>query len=28
MSQVSEATGADVQALGIERGHRTLAITR
>jgi integrase/recombinase XerD len=26
--RVSEATGADVQALGIERGHRTLVITR
>ena len=25
--RVSEATGADVQALGIERGHRTLVIT-
>jgi integrase/recombinase XerD len=26
--RVSEATGADIEALGIERGHRTLAITR
>jgi len=26
--RVSEATGAGVQALGIERGHRTLVITR
>jgi integrase/recombinase XerD len=26
--RVSEATGADIQALGIERGHRTLVITR
>jgi integrase len=26
--QVSEATGADIEALGIERGHRTLVITR
>ena len=26
--RVSEATGADVQALGFERGHRTLVITR
>ena len=26
--RVSEATGADIQALGTERGHRTLAITR
>jgi integrase/recombinase XerD len=26
--RVSEATGADVEALGTERGHRTLAITR
>jgi integrase/recombinase XerD len=26
--RVSEATGADVQALGIERGHRTLVIIR
>ena len=25
---VSEATGADIEALGTERGHRTLAITR
>jgi integrase/recombinase XerD len=26
--RVSEATGADIEALGTERGHRTLAITR
>jgi integrase/recombinase XerD len=26
--RVSEATGADIEALGIERGHRTLAIVR
>ena len=26
--RVSEATGADIQNLGIERGHRTLVITR
>jgi len=26
--RVSEATGADIDALGTERGHRTLAITR
>ncbi len=26
--RVSEATGADIQALGVERGHRTLVITR
>ncbi len=26
--RVSEATGADVEALGIERGHRTLVVTR
>ncbi len=26
--RVSEATGANVEALGIERGHRTLVITR
>jgi integrase/recombinase XerD len=26
--QVSEATGADIEHLGIERGHRTLTITR
>jgi integrase/recombinase XerD len=26
--RVSEATSADIQALGIERGHRTLVITR
>ena len=25
--RVSEATGADIEALGIERGHRTLVIT-
>jgi hypothetical protein len=25
---VSEATGADIENLGIERGHRTLVITR
>ena len=25
---MSEATGADIEALGTERGHRTLAITR
>jgi integrase/recombinase XerD len=25
---VSEATGADIEAMGIERGHRTLVITR
>jgi integrase/recombinase XerD len=25
---VSEATGADIEALGMERGHRTLVITR
>jgi integrase/recombinase XerD len=25
---VSEATGADIQNLGIERGHRTLVVTR
>ena len=25
---MSEATGADIQALGVERGHRTLVITR
>jgi integrase/recombinase XerD len=25
---VSEATGADIEALGIERGHRTLVVTR
>jgi integrase/recombinase XerD len=25
---VSEATGANIEALGIERGHRTLVITR
>jgi integrase len=26
--RVSEATGADIEALGCERGHRTLVITR
>jgi len=26
--RVSEATGADIVALGVERGHRTLVITR
>src|SRR5690348_1947688 len=26
--RVSEATGADIQALAVERGHRTLTITR
>lgn len=26
--RVSEATGADIEALGTERGHRALAITR
>jgi integrase len=26
--RVSEATGADINALGVERGHRTLVITR
>jgi integrase len=26
--RVSEATGADIEALGIERGHRTLVVTR
>jgi Phage integrase, N-terminal SAM-like domain len=26
--RVSEATGAEIQALGVERGHRTLVITR
>jgi hypothetical protein len=25
---VSEATGADIEHLGVERGHRTLVITR
>jgi integrase len=25
---VSEATGADIEHLGLERGHRTLVITR
>jgi integrase/recombinase XerD len=26
--QVSEATGTDIEHLGLERGHRTLTITR
>ena len=26
--RVSEATGADIEQLGLERGHRTLTITR
>jgi integrase/recombinase XerD len=26
--RVSEATGADIEALGVERGHRTLEVTR
>jgi len=26
--RVSEATGADIEALGTERGHRTLTIAR
>jgi integrase/recombinase XerD len=26
--RISEATGADIEALGTERGHRALAITR
>jgi integrase/recombinase XerD len=26
--RVSEAAGADIQALGVERGHRTLVVTR
>ncbi|HEV3292985.1 MAG TPA: hypothetical protein VG123_28755 [Streptosporangiaceae bacterium] len=26
--RVSEATGTDIEHLGLERGHRTLAITR
>ena len=26
--RVSEATGVDIEALGAERGHRTLVITR
>ena len=26
--RVSEATGADIEALGLERGHRTLTIVR
>ena len=26
--RVSEATGASIEALGVERGHRTLVITR
>ncbi|MGA3155671.1 MAG: hypothetical protein ACLPN6_30020 [Streptosporangiaceae bacterium] len=25
---MSEAAGADIQALGVERGHRTLVVTR
>jgi len=25
---VSEATGADIENLGVERGHRTLVVTR
>jgi integrase/recombinase XerD len=25
--RISEATGADIEHLGLERGHRTLAIT-
>ena len=25
---MSEAVGADIQALGVERGHRTLVVTR
>ncbi len=25
---MSEATGSDIEAMGIERGHRTLVITR
>jgi hypothetical protein len=25
---VSEATGADIEALGVERGHRTLVVIR
>jgi integrase len=26
--RVSEATAADIEAMGIERGHRTLVVTR
>lgn len=26
--RVSEATGGDIEALGVERGHRTLVVTR
>ena len=26
--RISEATGADIEHLGLERGHRTLTITR
>jgi integrase/recombinase XerD len=26
--RVCEATGADIEALGVERGHRTLVVTR
>ena len=26
--RVSEATGADIEQLGLDRGHRTLTITR
>src|SRR5262245_36208153 len=26
--RVSEATGADIEAFGVERGHRTLVVTR
>ncbi|HXL92511.1 MAG TPA: hypothetical protein VN969_26550 [Streptosporangiaceae bacterium] len=26
--RVSEATGADIEHLGLERGHRTLVVTR
>src|SRR4029077_11654173 len=26
--RVSEATGADIEPLGLERGHRTLTVTR
>jgi integrase/recombinase XerD len=28
MLRVSETTGADIEDLGLERGHRTLTITR
>jgi hypothetical protein len=28
VTSVSEATGADIEALGLERGHRTLTILR